>query len=37
MYLKEQYVIMENAKMKKVTIKAPEPKPEAEKAKRIYR
>jgi len=28
---------MEHAKMKKVTIKAPEPKPEAEKAKRIYR
>ena len=35
--LKQERDIMEHAKMKKVTIKAPEPKPEAEKAKRIYR
>ena len=28
---------MDQGKMKKVTIKAPDPKPETEKAKRIYR
>lgn len=29
--------MMEQSKIKKVTIKAPEPKPDAEKAKRVYR